>query len=70
MAGTGKAVGLAVAAASIAGVVLWKRSRRRKERADLYFADGSMVSFEQGSLEAGRLLPTAQEILAAARGRV
>ena len=52
----------------MAGVVLWRRSRRQRERADLYFADGSMVTFEQGSLEARRLLPLAQEILAAARG--
>jgi hypothetical protein len=64
----GKAVGALVAAASVAGVVLWRRSRRQRERADLYFADGSMVSFEQGSIEAGRLLPVAEEILAAARG--
>jgi hypothetical protein len=64
----GKAIGALVAAASVAGVVLWRRSHRQRERADLYFADGSMVSFKQGSIEAGRLLPVAQEILAAARG--
>jgi hypothetical protein len=64
----GKAIGALVAAASVAGVVLWRRSRRHRERADLYFADGSMVTFEQGSIEARRLLPVAQEILAAARG--
>jgi hypothetical protein len=32
----------------------------------LYFSDGSMVSFQHGSLEAARLLPIAQEIVAAA----
>ncbi len=68
MPAKGKAIGALVAAASVAGVVLWRRSRRQRERADLYFADGSMVTFEQGSLEARRLLPVAQEILAAARG--
>jgi hypothetical protein len=68
MAATGKAAAL-VALASVAGVVLWRRSRRRRERADLYFADGSMVTFEEGSLEAGRLLPLAREIVAAGRGR-
>ena len=45
----GKAIGALVAAATVAGVVLWRRSRRHRERADLYFADGSMVTFEQGS---------------------
>jgi hypothetical protein len=65
----GKAIGALVAAATVAGVVLWRRSRGNRERADLYFADGSMVTFEQGSLEARRLLPVAQEILTAARGQ-
>ena len=68
MAATGKAAAL-VALASIAGVVLWRRSRRRREHADLYFADGSMVTFEEGSLEAARLLPLAREIVTAGRGR-
>ena len=42
------------------------RARQRGSGPDLYFADGSMVTFEQGSLEARRLLPIAHEILAAA----
>jgi hypothetical protein len=51
--------------------VLWRRrSARRRERVDLYFADGSMVSLEQGSLEADRLLPLAHGVLGAARGGV
>jgi len=69
MPAKGKAIGALVAAATVAGVVLWRRTRRHRERADLYFADGSMVTFEQGSLEARRLLPVAQEILTAARGQ-
>jgi hypothetical protein len=64
-----RALGALVVLASLAGVVLWRRTRRRPERADLYFADGSMVTFEQGSREAERLLPLAREIVAAARGR-
>jgi hypothetical protein len=59
---------LLVSAAAVAGAVLWRRRSRRKERVDLYFADGSMVSLEQGSLEADRLLPHAHQVLAAARG--
>ncbi len=60
------ALGLTVAA--VAGTVVWQRRRRRRERVDLYFADGSMVSLEQGSLEANRLLPLAHDVLDAARG--
>jgi len=59
---------LLVSAAAVTGAVLWRRRSRRKERVDLYFADGSMVSLEQGSLEADRLLPHAHQVLAAAHG--
>jgi hypothetical protein len=59
---------VAVLAGSIAGAVAWRRRRaRRRERVDLYFADGSMVSLDQGSLEADRLLPLAHDVLDAAR---
>jgi hypothetical protein len=57
-------------AASIAGVVLWRRRSRDVERVDLYFADGSMVSFHRDSPEAVSLLPHAYDILAAARAGV
>jgi hypothetical protein len=40
---------------------------RRRERADLYFADGSMVSLPSDSAEAQRLLPLARDLLRAAR---
>lgn len=60
---------LLVSAAAVTGAVLWRRRSRRKERVDLYFADGSMVSLEQGSLEADRLLAHAHRALAEARGR-
>jgi hypothetical protein len=58
---------LGLAAAAVAGLVLVQRRRRRRELVDLYFADGSMVSLEQGSLEADRLLPLAHDVLLAAR---
>jgi hypothetical protein len=35
---------------------------------DLYFSDGSMVSFEPGTPEGDRLVPLARRVLAAARG--
>jgi prepilin-type processing-associated H-X9-DG protein len=51
-----------------AGSVLYRRSTgRRRERIDVYFGDGSMVSFVDGSAEAERLLPIARDALEAAR---
>jgi hypothetical protein len=65
--GKGKTVAALVVVGSI-GAVLWRRrSARLRERVDLYFADGSMVSLAQGSLEADRLLPLAHDVLSAAR---
>ena len=60
--------GLLLGAGSIAGLVLMRRrAARRRERVDLYFEDGSMVSLSEGQLDAERLLPPAREVLAAAR---
>jgi hypothetical protein len=51
-----------------AGSVLYRRSfGRRREGVDVYFDDGSMVSFADGSPEADVLLPLAREAVAAAR---
>lgn len=51
-----------------AATALWRRRQeRRREHVDVYFADGSMMSFEEGSEEASRLLPLARDVLAAAR---
>ena len=60
------ALAVALAVAGAVGVVAWRRRTQRRERVDMYLADGSMVSFQRGSVEAGRLLPLAREILAAA----
>ena len=59
----------AVAIGSVLGAAaLWRRrSGAGKDRADVYFADGSMVSFPEGSDEAGALFPIARRILAQAR---
>ena len=63
------ATALLVAAASVVVSKLWRRrAARLADRADLYFEDGSMVSFADGSLEAGRLIPIARRILSDARG--
>ena len=57
-----------LAAGSVLGVGLYARRGHRAERVDLYFADGSMVSFAPGSPEGDRLLFIARRVLAAARG--
>jgi hypothetical protein len=52
----------------LAGSVFYRRSfARRRDRVDIYFGDGSMVSFVEGSPEADKLIPVAREALAAAR---
>jgi hypothetical protein len=51
-----------------AGTFLYRRALgRRQDRLDVYFDDGSMVSFVEGSAEAERLLPVARELLTVAR---
>ena len=58
-----------LAAGSIAGpLLLRRRTARRREHVDLYFADGSMVSLPEDAPATGRLLPIAREALRAARG--
>jgi len=68
MKGRSFLTGVAVAAASAAGAVAYKRrAARRKERVELYFGDGSMVSLSAGAPGADRLLAHARELLAASR---
>jgi hypothetical protein len=60
---------LGVVGGSAAAAVLWlRRGGAPREHVDLYYADGSMVSFAAGSLEGEKLLPIARRVLAAARG--
>jgi hypothetical protein len=52
----------------VAGSVIFRRSfAKPRDRVDVYFDDGSMVSFLDGSPEAEKLLPVAGDVLAAAR---
>jgi hypothetical protein len=60
---------LAVGVASFAvSKLLRRRAAQRRDRLDLYFEDGSMVSFADGSDEGDRLLPIAFGLLADLRG--
>jgi len=53
---------------AVAGSLVYRRSvGRRRDRLDVYFDDGSMVSLVEGSPEADRILPVARELLATAR---
>ena len=60
--------GLALVAGSFAGVVaLRRRTAKRRDRVDVYFDDGSMVSLADGAPEAATVLPLARRILEATR---
>jgi hypothetical protein len=62
-------LGLVGFAAGLTAVTLLYRRRAgtRRERVDLYYDDGSMVSLPEGLPDAERLLPVARSILAAAQ---
>ncbi len=66
-----KALGvLGFASGLFAGSVLYRRTvARRRERVDVYYGDGSMITYDEGSPEAGELLPVARDALAASRGQ-
>ena len=57
-------IGALIGAGSFAGTIFYRRrSARNRTRVDLYFDDGSMLSLAEGSPEAERLLPLAQDVL-------
>ena len=58
---------LGVAGGMLAGAAFIRRRSVHRERADLYYEDGSMISLSDGSPDAERLLPLAREILRSAR---
>jgi hypothetical protein len=51
----------------LAGAAFIRRRTGDRERADLYFEDGSMLSLTNGSPGAERLLPLARRIIGDAR---
>jgi hypothetical protein len=60
--------GAALVAGSLAGMVaLRRRSSRRRDRVDVYFEDGSMVSLADGAPEASTVLPLARRVLETTR---
>jgi len=54
---------LGVAGGMLAGAAFIRRRSAHRERVDLYYEDGSMISLSNGSPDAERLLPLAREIL-------
>lgn len=59
---------VALVAGWLVGLALYRRAATtRRERIDLYFEDGSMLSVGDGTPEAERLLPLARDALGAAR---
>ena len=49
------------------GAAFLRRRTMQRERVDLYYEDGSMLSLANGSPEAERLLPLARDILRRSR---
>jgi hypothetical protein len=61
------ALGLGVLGGLLAGTAFVRRQTAHRERADLYFEDGSMLSLTNGSPGAERLLPLARQIISQSR---
>ncbi len=58
---------LGVVGGLLAGAAFIRRQTAQRERADLYFEDGSMLSLTDGSPGAERLLPLARQLISEAR---
>ena len=57
--------GLALAAGSVAGSLLYRRRAvRQRERVDLFAEDGSMVSIGESSPQSNELLALARDLIA------
>ncbi|MDP8911769.1 MAG: hypothetical protein M3M94_06870 [Actinomycetota bacterium] len=54
---------LLIAAVALAAALVLRRRAQRRERVDLYFDDGSMVSLPGDSPAAGAFLPLARDAL-------
>jgi len=51
----------------LAGAAFIRRRAVDRERADLYYEDGSMISINNGSADAERLFPLAREVIRSTR---
>jgi hypothetical protein len=58
---------LGVLGGLLAGAAFIRRQTAHRERADLYFEDGSMLSLTDGSPGAERLLPLARQLISETR---
>jgi hypothetical protein len=58
---------LGVAGGMLGSAAFVRRRGALRERVDLYYEDGSMLSLANGSPDAERLLPLAREILHVSR---
>ena len=47
----------------LAGAAFLRRRSAPRERVDLYFEDGSMVSLADGSPDAARLIPLVRDVI-------
>jgi hypothetical protein len=60
------AAALGIVGGVLAGAAFIRRQVAQRDRVDLYFEDGSMLSLTNGSPGTERLLPLAREIIAKA----
>jgi hypothetical protein len=61
------AMTLGVAGGVLGAAAFVRRRSATRERVDLYYEDGSMLSLANGSADAEQLLPLAREILRSSR---
>ena len=59
---------LGVVGCMLAGAAFIRRQTAHRERADLYYEDGSMLSLTNGSPGADRLLPLGRDVIRKTRG--
>jgi hypothetical protein len=59
---------LGVIGGLLVGAAFLRRQTAQRDRADLYFEDGSMLSLTNGSPGAARLLPLARDVIRETRG--
>jgi outer membrane lipoprotein SlyB len=57
-----------VAGGIAAGAAYERLAAKSRDRLDIYFDDGSFVTYVEGSPEAEQLLPLAREVLVAVTG--